>query len=254
MPPPAGVNPELKRETKVSDPAAAYRMQQVPLPESGYVMSTIPAPQQLHPHVHPHQHQQQLHPQAQLQQHPQQQQQQQQYIPANPQFFQMPSYYQVPQPMQQAQQFDPSVPMYYLPVCQNPPTVSAAPLPKVAPKPELQPNLYRTAAPHAPLIHVAAQPTDQGRQVYTNMGYHVMHHHHPSQAPAATAVSAAPPPQMGNYGYEYTNTAASTVDTMHPAQVYYTQTTSPPSMPAQYQTVISEVAQQTVEVKQNRAS
>jgi len=217
-------------------------------------MPTMAAPeQQLHPHAHPQQHPHaHAHPlpHAQLQQQ-HQQQQQQQFFPANPQFVPIQSYYQVPHPMQQSQPYDPSIPMYYLPVRQNPPAVSAVPLPKVANKPEMQPNLYRTAAPPAPMMHMAAPTADQGHPTaaYAGMGYHVMHHHHPSQAPATAAVAAAPPQAMANYGYEYAS-AATVADTMHPAQVYYTQTMSPPAMPAQYQTVMSEAGpQQTMEVK-----
>ncbi|KAJ6793411.1 putative leucine-rich repeat extensin-like protein 2 [Iris pallida] len=211
--------PDPKRE--IPDPEQTYRMQTV---------SAIPPPEQMHPHAHAHLLQQQ-----------QQQQQQQQFIHANPQYLQVPSYYQVPHPMQQTQPYDPQIPMYYLPVRQNPqaPPAAAVPMSKLPPKTEIAPtNIYRTMAPPPQMVHMAPPAaTDQG-QLYNHMGYRVMHHNHPSQ----TA-------QVANYGYEYANAVpTSAPDQLHP-QMYYTQATSPPTMPAQYQTVVQDD-----NAKQNRGS
>ncbi|KAJ6791967.1 putative leucine-rich repeat extensin-like protein 2 [Iris pallida] len=208
---------DLKREIPVSDPA--YRMQTV---------SAIPLPEQMHPQTH-------LLQQQQQQQHPQQ------FVHGNPNYVQVLSYYhQVPHPMQQSQQFDQQIPMYYLPVRQNPqpPPAAAVPLSKLAPKTEMATNIYRTAAPPAPMVHMVPPTAKDQGQLYNHMGYHVMHHHHPSQAA-----------QVANYGYEYANAVATaTPDQLHP-QVYYTQATSPPPMPGQYQTVVQEENK-----KQNRGS
>ncbi|KAG0476866.1 hypothetical protein HPP92_013707 [Vanilla planifolia] len=118
----------------------------------------------------------------------------------------------------------------------NPASVA---LPKAIPsRPEQQPNPYRTAAvapqslqtsgtvlPAAmpPLIHIAS---DQGNP-YSGMGYHVVHHRQP-QVPPASAM-----PLAGNYGYEFV-----TDPTGNPS-MYYAQTSSPPGVTQQYQTVVS---------------
>ncbi|XP_010279374.1 PREDICTED: uncharacterized protein LOC104613306 [Nelumbo nucifera] len=229
-------------KSNISDPSYRIQMQQVQ--DSGHVLT----PQLDQHQQHQQQQQQFIHAGTH-------------YIHQQPlpisSFYPM---YPPPQPQQHHQQLDQHYPMYFLPVRQNqpynlpvhtnlgenstiassrPPTPpvpamihtpaaykeSAAPVypARTAPpsKPDLAPNMYRTAATPAPppLLHMSS---DQHQPQF--MGYHQMHH--PSQSIAVAAAGT------GNYTYEF-------ADPTH-AQIYYAQPTGS-TLPPQYQTMTSAV-------------
>lgn len=262
---------DLKRDMPVGTEAASYRLPvsapdaaaaAVTQPPPGYVFAQMhapPPPQQQPPPPQP--------PQQQQQQQPAPQQivtaGNQHFIhnPATGTFIPIQSYYHHPVPQQapppvpqqaprpqQAHAFDPNTGLYYIPMQQNapqpysmppgaqtslpPPTLvdstpkPTVPIPQMAMKHELQqvqqPGVYRTAAP-------APAPVPNAAPGYAGMGYHVIQsHHHPAQQPVAN--------MAGNYGYEY-------ADPNRP-QVYYSQAAAPPTLPPQYQPIVSPDASQ----------
>ncbi|XP_042413994.1 leucine-rich repeat extensin-like protein 2 [Zingiber officinale] len=228
----------------ISDPK-----RQLPVPSVAAADST--SYQLQLPLVQPEQFQEQhLHPQLRQQQQPPPppQQQQQQYIPTNSYYIQDPStggvipappYFPVAtQTIQQSPQAH--IPMYYYPVRPSPaynlgglqpapgdtnsvPSMGAMPVPRVAVKPDVPANLYRTAVPPPsatvqppppPLIHIGA---DQAHPYVAGMGYHVVQQHHLSQSPATIA----------NYGYQF-----ATTDNTRP-QMYYSQAAPSIASPGQ---------------------
>ncbi|KAK8452331.1 hypothetical protein SEVIR_5G094100v4 [Setaria viridis] len=267
---------DLKRDMPVGTEAASYRLPvsapdaaaaaaaaAVTQPPPGYVFAQMHAP--------PPPQQQPPPPQPPLQ--PQQPAPQQIVTAGNQHFIHNPatgtfipiqSYYhhpvpqqaphpvpqQAPQPVprpQQAHAFDPNTGMYYIPMQQNapqpysmppgaqvslpPPALvdttpkPTVPIPQMAVKPELQqPGVYRTTAAPTPAQAPNAAPG------YAGVGYHhvIQSHHHPAQQPVAN--------MAGNYGYEY-------ADPNRP-QVYYSQAAAPPTMPPQYQPIVSPDAGQ----------
>ncbi|TVU22010.1 hypothetical protein EJB05_31686, partial [Eragrostis curvula] len=266
---------DLKRDMPMGTDAGSYRIP-VSAPDAAAAVATQPPAYVYQMHAPPPQ-QQPPPPQQQQQQQQQQQPAPQQFVtagnqhfihnPATGTFIPIQSYYnhpvpqQAPQPVMQPQQqqpaFDPNTGMYYIPMRQNapqqysmppgaqvslpPPTLvdttpkPTVPIPQVAVKPELQqPGVYRTTAPAAPAPAPNAAPAG-----YAGMGYHhvIQSHHHPAQQPVAN--------MQGNYGYEYADPTR--------AQVYYSQAAAPPTLPPQYQPMVSPDAGQ-ADMKQNRAS
>ncbi|CAL4951367.1 unnamed protein product [Urochloa decumbens] len=256
---------ELKRDMPVGTEAASYRLP-VSAPDAAAVAAaaavTQPPPGYVFAHMQPPPPQQQQPPPPQPPQQPQQPAPQQIVTAGNQHFIHNPatgtfipiqSYYhhpvpqQAPQPQQvprpqQAPAFDPNTGMYYIPMQQNapqpysmppgaatlpPPTLvdttpkPTVPIPQMAVKPELQqPGVYRTTAP-------APAPVPNAAPGYAGMGYHhvIQSHHHPAQQPVAN--------MAGNYGYEY-------ADPNRPQpQVYYSQAAAPPTLPPQYQPIVS---------------
>ncbi|KAF8662846.1 hypothetical protein HU200_055426 [Digitaria exilis] len=263
---------ELKRDMPVGAEAASYRLPvstpdaaavaaaaAATQPPPGYVFAQMhaPPPQQQPPPPQPPQQPQQPAPQQIVtagNQH---------FIhnPATGTFIPIQSYYhhpvpqQAPQPVarpQQAPAFDPNTGMYYIPMQQNapqpysmPPGAQASlppaslvdttpkptvPIPQMAVKPELQqvqqPGVYRTTAAPAPA------PAPNAAPGYAGMGYHhvIQSHHHPVQQPVAN--------MAGNYGYEYAD------PTRAQQQVYYSQAAPQPTLPPQYQPIVSPDAGQ----------
>ncbi|XP_062192575.1 protein PAL OF QUIRKY-like [Phragmites australis] len=273
---------ELKRDMQVGTDAGSYR---IPVsaadaaaaatqPPAGYFYAQMhaPPPQQQPPQLQPQQQPPQLQPQQPQQPAPQQivTAGNQHFIhnPTTGTFFPINPYYHhpVPQPApqpvlqpQQSHSFDPNTGMYYIPNIpmrsnaprqySMPPGVQASlppptlvdttpkptvPIPQIAVKPELQqPGVYRTTVAATPAQVPNAAPG------YAGMGYHhvIQSHHHPAQQPVAN--------MAGNFGYEYADPTR--------AQVYYSQAAAPPTLPAQYQPIVSPDAGQG-DIKQNRAS
>ncbi|KAL6848217.1 hypothetical protein ACP4OV_022345 [Aristida adscensionis] len=266
---------EMKREMPVGTDAGNYRLPvSAPDAAAAAAAATQPPPGFVYAQMHaPPPQQQPPPPQQQQPQQPAPQQivtaGNQHFIhnPATGTFIPIQSYYhhpvpqQAPQPVpqpqpqpQQAPTFDPNTGMYYIPMRQNapqqynmppgaqgtipPPTLvdtkPTVPIPQMAVKPELQqPGVYRTNAAAAPA------PAPNAAPGYAGMGYHhvIQSHHHPAQQPVA---NMAP-----NYGYEY-------ADPTRP-QVYYSQAAAPPTLPPQYQPMVSPDAGQP-DMKQNRGS
>ncbi|KAL6626702.1 hypothetical protein ACP70R_030428 [Stipagrostis hirtigluma subsp. patula] len=266
---------ELKRDMPVGTDAASYRIP-VPAPDAASAATAVTQPPAGYVYAQMHAPPPQQQPPPPQPQQPQQPAPQQIVTAGNQHFIHNPatgtfipiqSYYhhpvpqQAPQPVpqpqpQQAPAFDPNTGMYYIPMRQNapqqysmPPGAQAAlptptlvdttpkptvPVPQIAVKPELQqPGVYRTTAAAAPA------PAPNAAPGYAGMGYHhvIQSHHHPAQQPVAN--------MAGNFAYEYADPTR--------GQVYYSQAAAPPTLPAQYQQMVSPDAGQG-DMKQNRAS